>query len=83
MKLLGLHVVDGGVEASLIRFEGNEVIGEGIEVSALVVELVEDDNKGGGETCPPLILLGQQAVVGYCSCTTVPHVPSTAGTVAP
>jgi hypothetical protein len=76
MKLLGLHVVDGGVEASLISFEGGEVIGEGIEASALVVELVEDENKGGGETCPPLVLLGQQAVVGTV------HVLQYHGTVA-
>jgi hypothetical protein len=48
LKLLGLHVVDGGVEASLISFEGGEVVGEGVG--------------GGGETCPPLVLLGQHGL---------------------
>jgi hypothetical protein len=57
LKLLGLYVVDSGVEMSLVGFEGIVVVGEGGEAGALVVEFVEDGGKGGGDAFPPLIFL--------------------------
>jgi hypothetical protein len=71
LQLLGLYVVDDGVEASLISFEGVIVVGEGGEAGTLVVKFAEDRSKGGSDTFPPLIFLGQhdlgcsRLVTGY------------------
>jgi hypothetical protein len=81
LQLLGLYVVDGSVEASLISFEGVVVVGECGEAGALVVKFAEDGSKGGDDGShlsssldstaldtlglSPDMLLGTGVVVGW------------------